>query len=177
MGHFRQQRHDYRLVSWSGTLLVLIVAGGGCGVSSTPSTTVEVPPTEADVAAPPAPQATEVDEGLHLRILDGKVIAVADGDTITVLDAMRQSHKVRLEGIDAPERKQGYGTRSKEALAEKVFRQQVQVRWSGRDRYDRILGHVYLGEHWINHELVAEGWAWHYKRYSSDPELAAAEAA
>ena len=52
---------------------------------------------------------------------------------------------------------------------------QVVVKWKEKDRYSRILGDVYLDGAWINEDLVAEGWAWHFKRYSSDKDLAAAE--
>ena len=80
-----------------------------------------------------------------------------------------------VDGIDAPERRQAYGRKAKQALSSKVYRKQVEVTYSGKDRYGRIIGEIHLGERWINKELVAEGWAWHYKKYSSDKELAAAE--
>jgi len=107
--------------------------------------------------------------------LRGKVVGVADGDTITVLDGDKVQHRVRLEGIDAPEKKQAYGSKSGDALAAKVHKKDVRIEWEKKDRYDRILGHVYLGDRWINKEMVTGGWAWHFKRYSSDKDLAAAE--
>lgn len=109
------------------------------------------------------------------KSLTGKVVAVADGDTLTVLGLGNQQHKIRLEGIDTPERKQAFGTKAKEALAEKVFGKVVTVRWDDTDRYGRTLGHVFLGSRWINFELVRDGWGWHYKQYSDDPTLAKAE--
>ena len=106
----------------------------------------------------------------------GKVVKVADGDTITVLFDKTQ-HRIRLAGIDAPESKQAFGTRARQALADKVFGKEVKVVWKKRDKYKRILGNIYLDGRWVNKEMVAEGWAWHYRYFSSDRELAKAEAA
>lgn len=105
----------------------------------------------------------------------GKVVGIADGDTITVLDAGKVQHKIRLEGIDAPEKGQAFGTKSKEAMSEKVGGEEVVVRWEKKDRYGRILGDVYLGDRHINLEMVEDGLAWHYKQYSKAKALAEAE--
>jgi len=67
--------------------------------------------------------------------LSGKVIKIADGDTITVLDSKRQQHKIRLAGIDAPERKQPYGKKSKRYLSSLVGRKTVCIDWHKKDRY------------------------------------------
>ena len=110
----------------------------------------------------------------------GKVIRVADGDTITVLrndGDSKTSVKVRLAGIDTPERSQDYGSKAKSALSSKVFGKIVTIRYSEKDRYGRTIGDVYLGEAWINLQMVTEGWAWHYKAYSKDKRLADAEVA
>ena len=72
--------------------------------------------------------------------LRGRVVGVADGDTITVLDVNREQHKIRLSGIDAPEKKaQPFGQRSKESMSTWVFGRDVEVRWTKRDRYKRII--------------------------------------
>jgi len=73
--------------------------------------------------------------------LSGKVVAVHDADTITVL-AGRQQYKVRLAAIDAPELSQDFGRKAKQALSSKVFGKQVRVETAGRDRYERVLGTV-----------------------------------
>src|SRR3989344_7054146 len=77
--------------------------------------------------------------------LSGRVVHVADGDTITVLDAGNHQHKIRLSGIDAPERKQAYGNVSKKHLAGLVAGKPVSVEWSKHDKYRRIVGKVLLG--------------------------------
>ena len=74
--------------------------------------------------------------------LSGRVVHVADGDTITVLDAGNQQHEIRLSGIDAPERKQAYGNASKKHLADLVADKSVSVEWNKHDKYQRIVGKV-----------------------------------
>ena len=68
--------------------------------------------------------------------------SVADGDTITVLDASKVQYKIRLSGIDAPEKAQPFGDRSKQNLARMVFNKDVSIEWSKQDRYGRIVGKV-----------------------------------
>ena len=109
--------------------------------------------------------------------ITGSVIRVTDGDTIVVLDADRTQHKIRLAGIDCPERKQAYGNKAKQALSAMVFSKTVKITYTEKDRYGRIIGDIYWGKHWINLEMVGAGWAWHYKHYSKDKRLADAEAA
>jgi micrococcal nuclease len=105
----------------------------------------------------------------------GKVVSVTDGDTITVLDAENVQHKIRLQGIDAPKKKQAFGTKSKELLTEKVAGHEVLIEWKEKDRYGRILGEVMLGRRHINLEMVQEGMAWRYVQYSKSKDLSHAE--
>ena len=112
---------------------------------------------------------------LNSFALEGKVIRVADGDTLTVLTHGERRVKIRLQGIDAPEYKQAYGKQSGHVLRKKVNGKRVRIQENGEDRYGRTLGDVYFGERWINLEMVQEGWAWHYKKYSKDKLLARAE--
>jgi len=107
--------------------------------------------------------------------LTGKVISVADGDTITLLDDQNNRERIRFAGIDAPERKQAYSAKSKASIARAIKGKRVRVQWNAHDKYGRILGHVYLGEEWLNLSQVEKGWAWHYKKYSKDKKLADAE--
>ena len=74
--------------------------------------------------------------------LVGQVVGVADGDTLTLLDASHEKYRVRLSGIDAPEKRQAYGERAKQHLSTLVFRKTVRVVWERRDRYSRIIGRV-----------------------------------
>ena len=112
---------------------------------------------------------------LHAEEIRGKVVSIADGDTITVLDADKVQHRIRLEGIDSPEKGQAFGTKAKEKMSKLVGEKEVVVKWSKKDRYDRILGDVYLGDRHINLEMVKDGLAWHFKQYSKSKELADAE--
>jgi len=114
------------------------------------------------------------------RCFAAKVVGISDGDTVTLLllnggDA--GPVKARLTEIDAPERRQPWGARSSQALANKVFGQQVLVASSGEDRYGRLLARLHLGNRDINRELVREGHAWVYRRYATQnwlPDEAAA---
>lgn len=101
-------------------------------------------------------------------ILTGKVIKIADGDTLTVLDAEKKQYRIRLTGIDAPEKKQAFGTVSKQHLATLAFGKTVHVEWFRRDRYQRILGKVWVGGQDANLEQIRAGLAWHYKQYEKD---------
>jgi Micrococcal nuclease (thermonuclease) homologs len=102
------------------------------------------------------------------ELITGNVVAVLDGDTITVLDGQRQERRIRLAGIDAPEKAQDFGQASKQRLSDLVFRKEVEVRYSKLDRYGRVLGVVYLGGEDVNLKQVAVGMAWHYKEYASE---------
>lgn len=107
--------------------------------------------------------------------LEGKVVAITDGDTLTVLVGTDQV-KVRLDGIDAPERRQAFGTQARDKLAELCFGKPVLVRAGSKDRYGRTLGTVIVAGVNANLEMVNTGLAWHYKQYSKDAELSRAEA-
>jgi len=104
--------------------------------------------------------------------LTGEVVGVADGDTITVLDADKVQHKVRLTGIDAPEKKQPFGNRSKQSLSDMVFNKIVTVETDKRDRYGRELGKVLAGGKDVNLEQVRAGFAWHYTAYERTQPVA-----
>lgn len=101
----------------------------------------------------------------------GQVIAVSDGDTIRVLTADKTEVKIRLTDIDAPEKDQPYGEKSKQALSKAVFKKIVAIESAGKDRYGRTLGRVMIGSREINAEMVATGNAWVYRKYSKDPQL------
>lgn len=101
----------------------------------------------------------------------GKVIAVSDGDTVKVLreeNGQKIQEKIRLLGIDAPEKKQPYGPQSKEALSRKIFGREVEVEWKKKDRYGRTLGKIKLDGKDMNLTQVEEGLAWHYVQYRKE---------
>ena len=79
--------------------------------------------------------------------------------------------EVRLAEIDTPERGQPWASRAKQALSDKVFRKQVEVRVLNIDRYGRTIGHVWIGDRHINREMVREGHAWVYRQYLDDKTL------
>ncbi len=97
--------------------------------------------------------------------LHGRVVGVSDGDTVTVLDVTNTQWKIRLMGIDAPEKKQAFGSKSKEHLSGLVFNRQVQVEYEKKDRYGRTIGKIMVDGVDANLEQVKAGMAWHYKQY------------
>lgn len=99
---------------------------------------------------------------------NGHVVGVSDGDTVTVLDATNTQWKIRLLGIDAPEKKQAFGNKSKEHLSDLVFNKHVQVEYSKKDKYGRTVGKITVHGVDANLEQVKAGMAWHYKKYQSE---------
>jgi endonuclease YncB( thermonuclease family) len=104
--------------------------------------------------------------------LRGTVVSVADGDTITVVDAAKHSHRIRLAAIDAPERAQPFATVSRRSLAAHVMHRDVVVVWTRHDRYGRIVGKVLVGGVDVNLAQVADGMAWHYRQYAREQSAA-----
>ena len=105
---------------------------------------------------------------MHAETLPVRVVRVIDGDTIVVLDADKVQHKIRLQGIDAPERRQAFGTKPKEHLSNLVAEKTVDVDYSKYDRYGRILGKVIVNGEDANLEQIEAGMAWHYKKYQRE---------
>lgn len=109
-----------------------------------------------------------------LAELAGRVVAVHDGDTISVRTAER-TVRVRMHGIDAPEDGQAHGNAARRALAERLIGRDVRVIERGRDPFGRTLGVVWLVEQNVNALQVQDGWAWVFRRYTSDAWLLALE--
>ncbi len=99
--------------------------------------------------------------------LSGKVVGVADGDTITVLVDQEAVH-VRLAGIDAPEKGQPFGQVSKQGLSKCAYGNQVEVEWYKKDRYGRTVGKVMAGTIDCGLRQIEQGLAWHYKAYAKE---------
>lgn len=108
--------------------------------------------------------------------LRGEVVGIADGDTLTLLTPGRRPLRIRLAAIDAPERRQPYGTRARQVLADLAYRRRVRVVVLDRDRYGRVVGQVHAGPREVNAEMLRRGAAWVYQAYSADPRLRALEA-
>ena len=109
-------------------------------------------------------------------LAEGEIVGVHDGDSCTLLVG-KDEFKIRLEGIDTPELGQPFGKNAKQALSNYIFGKEVTARISGQDRYQRYLGTLLVDGQNVNLQLVKDGCAWHYKEYSSDEALAAAETA
>ena len=100
--------------------------------------------------------------------IEGRVVGVADGDTVTVLDNGKVQHKIRLAGIDAPERTQDFGNRSKQSLSDLVFAKPVTVETRKQDRYGRHVGKVLVDGVDVSLSQIERGFAWHYKAHESE---------
>lgn len=106
-----------------------------------------------------------------------RVIGIKDGDTVVLLTAAKTEITVRLSEIDAPERKQAFGTVSRTFLSDLIFGKEVKLEKLGTDRYGRTLGFIFLrnGTN-VNLEMVKNGMAWQYEKYSKSAVLKKAQA-
>lgn len=105
---------------------------------------------------------------VYAHDFDGRVVGIQDGDTVTVLDGAKQQHRIRIAGIDAPEKAQAFGAAAKENLARLAFGKQADVRCSKRDRYGREVCNVYVGARDVGLEQVRSGHAWWYREYARE---------
>lgn len=103
----------------------------------------------------------------HAATFQAKVIHVADGDTITVLNDSNRQIKIRLNGIDCPEKAQAYGNQAKQFTKDLVHGELVTINTMDKDRYGRTIGEVFLDDgRNLNQELVKAGYAWWYRKYA-----------
>lgn len=103
--------------------------------------------------------------------ISGKVISVADGDTMTILTADKKQIKIRMLGIDAPERGQDFGTVARQQLNNLCYGKNVIVEKKDEDQYGRVLGVVYVDGMNVNEYMVRNGLAWYYRHFVNDPRL------
>ena len=96
----------------------------------------------------------------------GEVVKVYDGDSIHVVDESGHKNKVRVIGIDAPERKQEFGMEARDILADLILGQMVTVRYEHIDTYDRVLGLIFFDGIEVNQWMIEQGAAWYYKVFS-----------
>lgn len=132
--------------------------------------------TDSEPVATTKTTQSATDSARFPMTITGKVVAVADGDTITVLVGTEQ-YKIRLDAIDCPEKKQPYGQQAKEHMSDFVFAKTVSVVISGKDRYERYIGTVTVDGLDVNRAMIRDGYAWHYRQYSKDATLDELEAA
>lgn len=104
--------------------------------------------------------------------IEGRVVRVSDGDTVTLLDGLHAQYRIRLAGIDAPEKAQPYGDASKRHLSDMVFGESVTVDYEKHDRYGRIIGKILKDGHDASLEQLRVGLAWHYKQYQREQSRA-----
>jgi endonuclease YncB( thermonuclease family) len=102
------------------------------------------------------------------NVISGRVVGVHDGDTITVLDSSNVQHKIRFQGIDAPEKSQAFGEASKQSLSTLVFGKNVSVVIGKKDRYQREVGKVLIGDRDAGLEQLRAGMAWYYRDYERE---------
>ena len=102
--------------------------------------------------------------------LSGKVVAISDGDTFTLLTASKKQVKIRLHGIDCPESKQEFGNVAKKFLSDLIFNKTVSVKEKNIDRYGRTIGIVSIGSVNVNEKLLSAGLAWHYRKYDKNKQ-------
>ena len=115
-------------------------------------------------------------------VFDAEVVAVSDGDTITVtVDEPcvqkqscfkgKKAYRIRFAEIDAPERTQPGGIEARDVLREQIYGQTVYVDWSGAKSYSRIVAQVFHGDQWLNGYMVEQGYAWVEPRYAKTRQL------
>ena len=96
----------------------------------------------------------------------GPVVSTLDGDTIEVLH-IQHPERIRLSGIDCPEKSQAYGQKAKHAASALVFGKEVTLQTYGTDKYGRTVAEVLLSDGTnVNHTLVKDGWCWWYRKYA-----------
>ena len=101
---------------------------------------------------------------------EGRVVEIVDGDTVGVMHDGR-AERIRLNGIDAPEKRQAFGRRAQDYLGEMIFQQTVRVVVRSKDRYGRAVADLYLGKKQVNQEMVRAGMAWWFRRYAPHDQV------
>ena len=182
--------YHFRMTATQRVITILLLLLAGCEQPSvavpqtSPVATEHSQPT-VEPLSPATPTDATSDATAQANEITGKVVGIIDGDTIDILTSDKTTIRIRLNGIDAPETGQPFGKNGKQFLSEFIGGQIVRVVTHGEDRYGRTIGDVYLKDDggpnalpgatlpdWeVNRELVQNGLAWHYKKYSSDINL------
>ena len=98
----------------------------------------------------------------------GTIVGIADGDTLTLLDGGKATHRIRIDGIDAPERTQPYGQRARQSLADLAHGRSARAECLKSDRYGRAVCRVLVDGVDVGLEQVRRGLAWHYTKYAHE---------
>jgi len=110
---------------------------------------------------------------LAVAQLSGKVVSITDGDTVIVLDSLNMQHRIRLAGVDCPEKSQDFGQVARNFTAQFCYQKNVKVIIQSTDRYGREIGTLIVNKtDSLNAELLKSGLAWHYKQYDHTPAFA-----
>ena len=112
-----------------------------------------------------------------LAAFEGKVVGIVDADTLDVLDEAKTVRRIRIHGVDAPERGQPFSDLARQALSNLVATRQVTVDPVDEDRYQRTVARVRVDGKDVGKTMIGDGWAWHYVKYDRSPDYAAAEKA
>jgi micrococcal nuclease len=115
---------------------------------------------------------------IHILVqtsITGKVVYVSDGDTFDLVTLTGNKVKIRVEGVDTPEMLQEFGLEAKEFVVKEILNKIVRLEVVNTDRYGRLVAKVYYEGKELRHELIRNGFAWHYKAYNRDRELAELE--
>ena len=97
-------------------------------------------------------------------------MGITDGDTFKLLVEDSIEYKIRLHGIDCPEKAQAFSQVAKKSLSDMIFGQEVKVEYAKKDRYGIIIGKVFVGNLYVNEELIKQGMAWHFTKYDQNPK-------
>lgn len=104
--------------------------------------------------------------------ISGRVVRITDGDTFEMLVAGNKKLRIRIHGIDAPEREQPFYRKSRDFLGTLCFQKQVSIQIVNKDRWGRLVAHAFTPDgQSIGYKMVENGFAWHFTRYSNDPTL------
>ena len=101
-------------------------------------------------------------------VLHGRIVGVVDGDTADLITPERNLVRIRLSGIDAPEKHQPFGNVAKKALSDLAFGRSVRVEGGKQDRYGRLIGKIVVNGADVNLQMVKRGYAWHYIKYAKE---------
>lgn len=106
--------------------------------------------------------------GAHAEIITGRVVSIADGDTLTLLHSSKTQHKIRLQGIDAPEKRQPFGEASRQNLARLAFQKDARAECPKRDKYGRAVCTVTVNGQDVGLAQLEAGLAWWYRRFARE---------